>query len=89
MDLITNLIYPWLSHNDVMNDNGGPSPCIVTLTAMEDKVAAPHRVAGYILAPEADCHGPLLPEDPLPMLHIVGKHWGMVANLEGQKMYIV
>ena len=65
-----------------MNDNSWSPPCVVTLASMEDKVAAAHRVAGNVLAPEANGHRPLLPEDPLLMFKVVGKHWRVVANLD-------
>ena len=65
-----------------MNNDGGSPPCVVALASMEDEVTAANGVAGHVLAPEADGHGPLLPEDPIPMLNEVSKHWRMVANLE-------
>ena len=77
----TDLIYPRLSHDDVVNDDSGSPPGVVTLASVEDKMAAAHRVTGNILPPKADGHGPLLPEDPLPVLNIVSKHRRMVANL--------
>ena len=49
---------------------------------MEDEVTAANRVAGHVLAPEADGHGPLLPEDPISVLNEVSKHRRMVANLK-------
>lgn len=49
---------------------------------MEDKMAASNWIAGDVLSPEADGHRPLLPEDPLPVLNVVGKHWRVVANLQ-------
>lgn len=64
-----------------MNDDSGSTPGVVTLAPMEDKVTATNRIAGDILAPEANGHGPLLPEDPLLVFHVVSKHWGMMAHL--------
>ena len=77
----TDLIYPRLSHDDVVNDDSGSPPSVVTLASVEDEMAAAHRVAGNVLPPEADGHGPFLPEDPLPVLNIMSKHRRMVANL--------
>ena len=65
-----------------MNNDGGSPPCVVALASMEDEVTAANRVAGHVLTPEADGHGPLLPEDPISMLNEVSKHRRMVANLE-------
>lgn len=64
-----------------MNDDSGSPPCVVTLASVKDKVAAAYGVAGNVLSPEADGHGPLLPENPLPVLNVVRKHWRVVANL--------
>ena len=64
-----------------MNNDGGSPPCVVALASMEDEVTAANGIAGHILAPEADGHGPLLPEDPVSMLNVVSEHRRMVANL--------
>ena len=64
-----------------MNDDGRSAPRVVALAPMEDKVATANRVAGNILAPEADGHGPLLPKDPLLVLNKVSKHWRVVTDL--------
>jgi hypothetical protein len=64
-----------------MNNDSGSPPRVVALASVEDEVTAAHGVAGHVLAPEADGHSPLLPEDPLSVLNEVSKHWRMMANL--------
>ena len=70
------------SHDDVVNNDSGPPPSVVTLAPMEDKMTAANGIAGNILASETDRHSPLLPEDPVFVLQAVGKHWWVVTHLD-------
>ena len=78
--------------DDVVNNDSGPPPSVVTLASMEDKMTKANGIAGDVLAPETDCHSPLLPEDPVFVLQVVGKHWRVVTHLDVYKrryMYIL
>ena len=64
-----------------MDGGGDLGPGIVTPGLVNDDMAAAQRVAHQVLAPKLGGHCVLLPEAPLLMLHVHGKHRRVVTNL--------
>ena len=48
---------------------------------MEDDMAAANGGDSKVLAPELGHSGELLPEGPVLVLNILGKHWWVVTHL--------
>ena len=71
-----------LSHNDVVNNDSWPPSSVATLAPMEDEMSAANGIAGDVFAYETDRHSPLLPEDPVLVLEVMGKHWRVVTHLD-------
>ena len=77
----THLVYPQLAHDDIMDCGGHFGPSVMTLTTIYDHMAAAKGIADEILASKLRGYSILLPEDPVLVLHMHGKHWGMMAHL--------
>ena len=63
------------------------APRVVTLCAMEDNMAAANGGHCEVLAPELGHSGELLPESPILVFNVLGKHWRVVTHL-GRKEWM-
>lgn len=76
---------PQLSDNDVVDGSDDFAPGVVASSAMENQVGVSSGVDGQVLPSELGGHRILLPQSPLPVLHMHGKHRRVVAHLHARK----
>lgn len=76
------LVYPQASHDNVMNGDDSLAPGIVTLGAVEDNMAAANGSHCEVLATKLGGSCELLPEGPILVLNVLGKHRRMVTHLQ-------
>lgn len=75
------LVNPQSPHDDIVHGDNSLPPCVVALGAMKNNMAATYRGNCKILASELGYSCELLPERPIFVLYVLGKHWRVVTHL--------